>query len=220
MSEPQVFRPRYRVASPGAPLVLGCAIPEALPAGDWLTAQEAGRAAAMRSARRRAEFVAGRWLLHRAARQAFEDGYAFEAVGGRPLLRAPQPASCSISHTTDLVLCAAGRVRACGVDVERIRARRDWEARCARVRHPRERARVREAAAGERWRRFYEIWVFKEAIAKALGIGLGFPFRALAVSAAGAIEDAPPGHGLREQDWRVCALDAGEGFAAAIAWHP
>lgn len=226
----RVFRPLPTGEMPPgagrAPLVSGCVLDDFFVAHetcDWLTPSEATRAAAMGSARRRAQFVAGRWLLHRTASEAFgAHGYAFDAPDGRPVLRALAPAaaaSCSISHSANVVLCAAGKSRACGVDVEAIRPRRDFPALCARVLHPRELARVRGAPEHERWRRFYEIWVVKEAVAKALGIGLGFPFRALAVAADARLEEAPPRFGLLAPSWHVRALDAGDGVAAALAWQ-
>ncbi len=209
-----------------APLVRGCVLDDfslADDACDWLTPGEAARAAAMGSARRRAQFVAGRWLLHRTASEAFgAQGYAFDAPEGRPVLRAAAPASrasCSISHSANVVLCAAGESRACGIDVEAIRPRKDLAALCARVLHPRELERVRGAAGHERWRRFYEIWVVKEAVAKALGIGLGFPFRELAVATDARLEEAPRELGLLAPSWHVRALDAGDGVAAALAWQ-
>jgi phosphopantetheinyl transferase len=194
----------------------------ALPAGAaWLSGDERARATAMHSSARRREFIAGRWLLQRVAREAFPGGHSIRISDGRPCIDLPagSVASCSISHSAGLVVCAAGPARATGIDVERIRPRRYWEALCERVLHPVELQRVRGLEGAQRWRPFYEIWVFKEAVAKALGIGLGFPFRELAVSGDYRIQEAPDGYGLLDPGWNTCALDVGEGAVAALAWR-
>jgi 4'-phosphopantetheinyl transferase len=220
------FRPRFIAETlSGVPLVAGCRVaPGDVPAPDaatWLTADEGQRAAAMRGDRRRAQFIAGRWLLRRVAGELFGDaGYVLETSADRPFLRTRDgsSASCSVSHSGNVVVCAAGRVVACGIDVERVRPRSDWNALCERVLHPAERRRLAQLNDAARWRGFYDFWVVKEAVAKALGIGLAFPFAALCI-ADGRIRETPPGYGLEDAAWRVCALDVGPGMAAALAWR-
>jgi 4'-phosphopantetheinyl transferase len=190
---------------------------------DWLTPAEARRAAAIARPERRAQFVTGRWLLRYAAARVFgEDGYRLDWIEGRPVVMAAEegPASLSLSHSGELVVCAAGRVQALGVDVEQIRPRGEWSALSAWTLHPRERARLEGIGEAQRWRAFYQAWTFKEALAKALGVGVfGLAFDRIAVSEDGLLEQTPPDERLRRRDWRLCPLRVGEGFAAAVAWR-
>lgn len=176
----------------------------------------------MRSARARLQFAAGRWLLARAACEVFGSGnYSVRTVDGLPILAAADagPAACSISHSDDIVLCAAARARALGVDVERVRPRRDWSALAAGVLHGEEISRMADLEPARRWRQFYQAWTYKEALGKALGVGLALPFRRIIVSADGRIEHAPAEYALTGAGWHLCALNAGEGYAAALAWR-
>jgi phosphopantetheinyl transferase len=226
MVEASIFRPRVIAETPpGTPRLAACRIERGgrmLPQAEYrLTEAEKRRAAAMGSTRRRAQFVAGRWLMHRLAVEVLgEGGYVLDTLDDRPLLRASDgaTASCSISHSAEVVLCAAARAPATGVDVELVRPRSDFDALCARVLHPRERLRLRGIDEAARWQGFYELWTAKEAVAKALGIGLAFPFGALCISGE-RIEEAPPGYGLEDSAWQLRALDAGPGMAAALAWR-
>jgi phosphopantetheinyl transferase len=190
---------------------------------DWLTLQESDRAAAMRGPRRRAQFAAGRWLLRHAATQVFgEENYAIQASEAKPIivLRDGSAASASLSHSAELVLCAAGRVQTMGVDVEQVRARSDWQALARFALHPSERHGLEGLAEAIRWQRFYQAWTFKEALAKALGLGLfTLPFDRIAISEDGRIEEAPEDDRLRAGHWQLRPLSLGDGFAAAIAWH-
>jgi phosphopantetheinyl transferase len=190
---------------------------------DWLSQAEAARAAAIGRPQRRAQYAAGRWLLRYAATRVFGEGeYRLHSVDGRPLVAATGggAAAVSVSHSAELVLCAAGRVQALGIDVERIRPRADWSALAGWALHPRESERLERAAQAQRWRHFYQVWTFKEALAKALGEGVfGLPFDRIAVSADGVLEQAPRDARLDGLDWRLCPLSVGEDFAAAVAWR-
>ena len=191
---------------------------------DWLSEEDAARAARMQSAQRRAQFAAGRWLLAHTADAVFgKSAYVVHTIEARPVLiaAAGTPAAASLSHCADLVICAVSRVTAIGVDVEAVRPRADWEGLAAWVLHPQERAQLGALDPAERWKRFYETWTLKEALAKALGIGVfGFPFRSIAVSEDGTIAHAPPEFRLDNGKWRLRRLDCGPGFAAALAWRP
>lgn len=189
---------------------------------EWLTQSEAARASAIARPERRAQFATGRWLLRHAAARIFrEDSYRFERVEGRPLVTAGEgPAAVSLSHSGELVLCAAGRVRSLGVDVERVQPRAHWNALSAWTLHPRERERIERAGASQRWRGFYQSWTYKEALAKALGEGVfALPFDRVLVSPDGRLESMPPHPRLADPGWRLAALGVGEGFAGAVAWR-
>lgn len=189
---------------------------------DWLGEEERNRLRSLGNARRRAQFACGRWLLHFAARQmAGGEPYRVAFPGGRPVLELPgsSPAAASISHSGDLVLCALGPVARIGVDVEEIRPRRNWEGLAARVLHPAERRRLAGLSEAGRWRGFYLSWTRKEALAKALGVGLALPFARILVSDRGELEEAAGIPGLDRARWRVASLDAGSGMASGLAWR-
>lgn len=93
--------------------------------------------------------------------------------------------SFSLTHTSGLVaavVCEDGPV---GIDAERLArpALVGQADMAATVCTPDEQARLAQTEAhGEEWRRiFYNFWVRKEAVAKALGLGLGLPFNSLDV---------------------------------------
>jgi 4'-phosphopantetheinyl transferase len=209
----------------GEVAVFCAAIPQALYDRDvfeWLSAEDASIAAGMRSPRRRAQFAAGRWLLRHAAARVFgEGGYTLRTVAGRPLVAASDgwPAAASVAHSAGMVLCAAARVPALGVDVERIRPRRGWPALSALVLHPRERAGLDEAVEAVRWIRFYRAWTYKEALAKALGIGV-FSLSLERIHVGdGVLREAPAEEVPHLRDWKLRELAVGEGLAAAVAWR-
>jgi len=221
------------VPAPASLQVFAASVPAELRAArefEWLTHADAARARAIARPERRAQFATGRWLLRHAAARIFgESGFRLGSVDGRPIVTAAagEPAAVSLSHSGELVLCAAGRLRSLGVDVERVRPRADWHALCAWTLHPRERERIERARESRRWPSFYQSWTYKEALAKALGEGVfGLPFDRILVSPDGRLESAderlesgPPDARLRDPDWRLAALRLGEGFAGAVAWR-
>lgn len=189
---------------------------------EWLSEAEAVQASAITRPERRAQFAAGRWLLRHAATRVFgKDRYRLDCVGGRPVAAvAGGPAAVSLSHSGELVLCAAGRVRSLGVDVELVRPRADWNALSAWTLHPHERERIERAGRGQRWLGFYQSWTYKEALAKALGEGVfGLPFDRVLVSCDGRLESLPPDPRLGDPGWRLAPLRLQEGFAGAVAWR-
>ena len=234
-----MFSPFDVVTDPGVPArgpssfgVFATLIPAELHASRelaWLTHAEAARACAMARPERRAQFATGRWLLRYAAARIFgEHGYRLGSIDGRPLVTAGGgPAAVSLSHSGELVLCAAGRLRSLGVDVERVRPRADWHALSAWTLHPRERERIERAGESQRWTSFYQSWTHKEALAKALGEGVfGLPFDRILVSPDGRLESADerlesgaPDPRLGDPGWRLATLRLAKGFAGAVAWR-
>jgi 4'-phosphopantetheinyl transferase len=205
--------------------VFSLSIPAALlsreAAFDWLGDEELARVRMLGSAQRRAQFACGRWLLHHAVRQiAGGERSRVAFPEGRPVLELQgSPAAASISHSGNLVLCALGRVARIGVDVEQIRPRRDWGSLAQRVLHPVEVRRLAALTEAERWQGFYLAWTRKEALAKALGIGLKLPFARILLSSGGELEEAREIPGLEPAQWRLSGLEAGPGLAAGLAWR-
>jgi 4'-phosphopantetheinyl transferase len=117
---------------------------------------------------------------------------------GKPALCGPAPPlHFNLSHSGEVALVAVAREREVGVDVELVDGERDL-LRLAEVGlDAEEEAAVRSAPPGARAAAFYAAWVRKEAVAKCLGVGLGVP--------------------LPSRPVRVSELDAGAGYAAAVA---
>lgn len=144
----------------------------------WLSASEQARLAQMRSARRRAEFLAGRLALRN----------LLSAVhGGNPLrdwpLDAPEnapprlstpcftPHHLALSHSGDWLLCAVAAFPL-GVDIERLVAARDYAGLTDMVCSAAEQRRLQACDATAFAREFTTCWTLKEAWLKARGEGI------------------------------------------------
>jgi 4'-phosphopantetheinyl transferase len=150
---------------------------------------ELGREASQAALRR----VLGRYLGADTAAIEFERG-----EGGKPRLADPDATlRFNLSHSGGLVLIALAAGREVGVDVERIRPRRNLPRLAERALNPAAAAAVRNAPPAERIAAFHAAWCRREAIAKCHGSGLWRP---------------PPGSPVA-----VAQLDASVGFAAALA---
>jgi len=93
---------------------------------------------------------------------------------GKPRL-AGEELHFNLSHSGALGLIAICRDHEVGVDVERLKPRRDLIALAERSLAPADAATVREAAETEREALFYGLWTRHEARLKCLGVGLGSP---------------------------------------------
>jgi 4'-phosphopantetheinyl transferase len=169
---------------------------------DLLPADERERAAGMRLAR-----VRGRWIAARRALRLVLSRYLDEDPAkielrlgsrGKPELAAPaSPLRFNLSHSGGLALVAVALDREVGVDVEAIKPRRRMTELARRALSVEAAEAVRAASPEAQAVIFHDAWVQREAIAKCLGVGLGAPLPADPVA--------------------VTSLDAGHGYAAAIA---
>jgi len=189
---------------------------------DFLSPEELGKLATLRFPKRRNEWLLGRWTAKSLARSLPEfrelpsAGIEVRASPeGAPYLHllteTCSPHSLSISHSGDLALCALtlGTILAVGADVEKVEPRSDefvqdyftvaeWE-------------RVRRSPAGRRDLAANLVWSAKEAMLKALGIGLRRDTRQLEVLAWGDLE--------RSGGWQALGIRAGvPGGAGWQAW--
>lgn len=136
---------------------------------------------------------------------------------GKPTLGAAQRGAWefSVSHSGQAALVALSNQRAVGVDIEWSRPCLDVQAIAPVCLTAAERERVVDAAS------FYRHWVGKEAVLKALGLGIGLHMQQLTVTPA-----ANGDYGLRhclpvaDGDGAIlaCALPARAGYLAALAW--
>lgn len=128
--------------------------------------------------------------------------------------------SVNVSHTRGLVAAALSLEARVGIDVEALDRRVDHAAVAARFFHPLENAALARLPPAQQAQGFLALWTGKEAVAKALGLGLEteLPLRAFALCGDGADS--------RTARWTVTGLDglrtaqalpAPTGFAAALA---
>lgn len=82
----------------------------------------------------------------------------------------------NVSHCEGQVVCIVGRGGRCGIDVEAIIADRDYRRIARHVLVRAEEAWVRNGPPEAENERFLRVWTAKEAIAKAVGLGLGMAF--------------------------------------------
>ena len=153
----------------------------------------------------------------------------------------------NLSHAGGMALLAVARGVALGVDVEPIRADFAWQPIAKRFFSRRERDDIAGLPEHEQYRAFFRCWTRKEAYIKARGQGLSLPLASFDVSVrpdepaallevrhpdgtgrgeasplnlcrAGLDGDASPLRGAVDvRRWSMFDVDAGDGFAAALA---
>ena len=180
------------------------------PADAAASADEERRAGRMLDEQRRARFLASRaWLrvilgIHLGVDPA---AVAYTvSQGGKPSVVGGGDLGFSLSRSAEVALVAVTRGRAVGVDVERLQAGVDHDRLAEQFFTPAEAAALRELPEADRRDAFFGLWVRKEAVVKASGAGLTDEISHLDVRA-----DTVAGR------WTVTSLDAGRGFAAAVA---
>jgi len=131
---------------------------------------------------------------------------------GRPVLLDRPALHVSIAHSGEFVACALSERRV-GVDIERADRPEADDAFAAGVCAPAERRRLEHMPAEPRIRALIRLWARKEAVAKALGLGLALPFEQLDVR-----HDIPLIGEVRAGAFRVRDVDGGpDGYTVAIA---
>lgn len=137
------------------------------------------------------------------------------ASHGRP--RVPGFGSVSVAHAAGVVLVARSRTASVGVDVESVDALRGVE--ISRLR--RRVCAPEEAAAVSDGQSLLRIWTAKEAVAKALGVGLRQPFEAFTVLPRTLPRIAGPAHELvyisRPRSAVVVEVNVDPGYIVALA---
>lgn len=190
-----------------------------------LTDDELARADRFRAERHRDRFIACRAQVRQVLAGCLnERPECIEFVYGPQGKPALGPAQCdsgihfNISNSHDLALCAVALHRDVGVDVERLREGRDHEGLAERFFSPQEVETLRRTPDGRRTAAFFNCWTRKEAVLKAVGIGIAFPLDRLVVTLAPeepARVLAFDGHA--GADWRLAELEPGPGYVGALA---
>lgn len=186
-----------------------------------LSDDERARAARFRFDRHRRHYIVGRATLRRILGLYLElapDEVAFRyGPRGKPELsgREGAPLDFNLSHSGDLALCVVARWPV-GIDLERLREVPDADLIAARFFTPAEVALQRVAI--NRDAAFLRQWTRKEAIIKAVGVGLSMPLDSFDVSSLGRgpirlAEDS----GDANNAWHVVDIEAAAGYVAALA---
>jgi 4'-phosphopantetheinyl transferase len=167
---------------------------------DWLTPEELLLFAAFRVPKRQREWLAGRRAAKEIVRRRHglhgPEALAGIQIGsvrgglehGRPVYTVhghPGPFALSITHCGGVALAALARREnlRLGVDLEVVQPR--GESFEAVALSPSELLNSRGLCGETRWRAITRIWVLKEALLKAIGIGLRLPLPLLSVRCAG-----------------------------------
>ena len=202
--------------TPPAPVHVVLVVPPAeVRDGDrrCLTGAEQYAAERLRVPAARARHVAGRAWARRvlAARLgcAPDEVPLVATAQGAPVVVGHPTLHLSVSHTPGLVVVALAEDRRVGVDVER-RDRRTLPPPTAWL-HAEELAELADHARVGR-DALLERWTAKEAVAKALGTGLGAPLRA--ISLAGGHVAAPD---TQVEGWELARLDVPRTHVGTVA---
>lgn len=184
-----------------------------------LSAAERERARRFVDVRHQRRFLASRLGLRRIL--ALHTGEAAAALVfaenkfGKPCLPHHPDCTFSLSHSADQAVLALAEGMSIGVDIERLRAVEHGDI-AARYFHANEAAWIesRQTEAEQRLA-FFHMWTLKEAVAKAVGVGMSLPFSHFEVAAAPpGVLVAPPGS---PGPWLLRFLDAPAGYLCALA---
>lgn len=185
-----------------------------------LADDERARAARFRFDRHRRHYIVGRATLRRIlalylkiepSKVAFS--YGPQGKPELPDLSGPR-LNFNLSHSGDLGLCAVARWPV-GIDLERLRDVPDADLIAARFFTPAEVALQR--AAADRDAAFLRHWTHKEAVIKAVGVGLSVPLDSFDVSSPGRKPVVLAGSGDGCTAWHVVDFEPATGYVAAIA---
>ncbi|MEK6350167.1 MAG: 4'-phosphopantetheinyl transferase superfamily protein [Burkholderia sp.] len=190
-------------------------------AARFLRPDDATRSAATRAALRA---VLGLTLGVPAASLRFVAGEA-----GRPALdgaAGAMPVDFNVSHSGAHALIAWSAATRVGVDIEAPPARVDWAALGRMVFAPDDEAVVHALPAEARRAAFFRVWTAKEALLKALGVGIAGGLGAFSVldpAAPGVlaprvVDPAAPASGVAA--FTAAWIDAAPGYPACLAWRP
>ncbi|HVZ44388.1 MAG TPA: 4'-phosphopantetheinyl transferase superfamily protein [Ramlibacter sp.] len=192
-------------------------------AGALLSSEERARADRFAFAVHRRRFVAARAALREILGSQLAVGpreVEFHYTGeGKPRLRDRADWHFSVSHSQELCMIAVSRDSRIGIDVEATaaRARMIQAEEVTHALHPAEQEALAALGREARQAAFYRCWVRKEALLKALGVGLAGGLDRFAVSIGNEARLIGSDPALADASgWTLVALD-GEDYAAALA---
>lgn len=156
----------------------------------------------------RAVFVAAHALLRHTLGMIFEGGaihFRTDAYGKPELdLDFEHDVRFNLSHTRGMVVCAICRDHPIGVDVEAIDRSVDFEMLAEQYFAAREHELIVEAPPQQRAEIFFRLWTLKEAMLKAVGVGLAGPLREFAFTLEPVTSKMRLARAEAASEWQVC----------------
>ena len=193
----------------------------------FLSADEQARAARYLFDKHRRRFIACRGQVRRILAGYLSANPAeicfFYGPKGKPALARPWSDSAiqfNVSDSHELALCAVVMNRDLGVDLEYVRQPSDFDGLAERFFAAREVDVLRSLPNDRRLEAFFNCWTRKEAVLKAVGIGLGMPLNRVEVTLA----PLDPARVLVYADepaasvpWWLQSLEPAGGYVGAVA---
>lgn len=153
-----------------------------------LSYEERGVAAKFQFAEHRRRYVVAHAALRRILAGYLEQEPAeiqfTQAPGRKPRLLCGDSPCFNLSHSCELAMVAVSSTREVGVDIEQHRDLDDFELLARDVFAADEELRWRAHPGAARTSAFYNQWTMKEALLKAMGVGLAANLRQISVDAA------------------------------------
>jgi 4'-phosphopantetheinyl transferase len=147
---------------------------------------------------------------------------------GKPRLADPGRLSFNVSHAGERALIAFSPVREIGIDIEQVDVALDWRELSPLVCTAAERRVLDALPPALQRERLFRCWTAKEALLKALGLGISERLQALTIdlsrpdetgaSSPVVIEDAPFDDAATKL--RFCWLDVDPGYLGCLAYGP
>lgn len=200
----------------------------AAPTGFWgvhLTDLEKRRMSAIKSERRRLEFVCSRLLAKQSLVSEYGGPENQWTIGVKPdgSLRVERPEglfvpSISLSHSKGRVACAFADVEMLGLDIELLQARKNLPRLAEEVLHPEEWSEFSGLDFDGKTRYFHAKWVLKEALGKALGCGINYPMREFLIRSNSLLK-APQAWIAAPQEWAFSQVFLDGGYSLGLAWR-
>ncbi|WP_157766688.1 4'-phosphopantetheinyl transferase family protein [Caballeronia sordidicola] len=147
---------------------------------------------------------------------------------GKPKLDAATAAGLSfnVSHAGAHALIAVSRRRNVGVDIEQVDETLDWRELAMLACTDDERCSLEEVTGGQQHALFFRCWTAKEALLRALGLGITEGLQALTVDLLDGVETTSPGVVAQASQFAeakgltCCWLDDVPGYAGCLAYGP
>jgi 4'-phosphopantetheinyl transferase len=151
--------------------------------------------------------------------------FRYDDAGRPAVLGAPRGFDFNVSHSGDFAMIAWAPARRVGVDIESKRERLDWRALAETAFGPDDHTFVEALPPEAQREAFFDVWTAKEALLKAIGVGIaggldrfsvlgGTPREPLVRGA----ESHAPMPSLPLGDYEAHWCDAPDGYSACIAW--
>ena len=146
--------------------------------------------------------------------------FAYSPAGKPSLAGVKMDIRFNVSHSHEYAMVAIGRGQEIGADLEFQREDVQSEDLANRFFSQYERRVLLEIPQAERTAAFFKIWTAKEALIKAMGVGLALPLDSFDVALqpiSGSLLVATRPKSSEPLAWRVQSLPAPNGYVAALA---